>query len=151
VVFQGFWRRRRDSNPRYALRAYNGLANRRLQPLGHVSRSEIAYRIRLSWVKGKTPEAQGTQVNRSRGGTKRGTVASLSQGRCSVPIPPTNRPRHHPYRRHKSHRPALPTRPFWRGLRVPTGKTSGHSPHSFQASRDYPTPPIPQSRLANHC
>ena len=32
-----FWRRRRDSNPRYALTAYNGLANRRLQPLGHVS------------------------------------------------------------------------------------------------------------------
>src|SRR5215831_18147589 len=31
------WRRGRDSNPRYALRAYNGLANRRLQPLGHVS------------------------------------------------------------------------------------------------------------------
>jgi hypothetical protein len=37
--FLGFarWRRRRDSNPRYALTAYNGLANRRLQPLGHVS------------------------------------------------------------------------------------------------------------------
>jgi hypothetical protein len=34
------WRRRRDSNPRYALTAYNGLANRRLQPLGHVSRAE---------------------------------------------------------------------------------------------------------------
>jgi hypothetical protein len=33
------WRRRRDSNPRYALTAYNGLANRRLQPLGHVSSS----------------------------------------------------------------------------------------------------------------
>jgi hypothetical protein len=31
------WRRGRDSNPRYALRAYNGLANRRLQPLGHLS------------------------------------------------------------------------------------------------------------------
>ena len=31
------WRRERDSNPRYALRAYNGLANRRLQPLGHSS------------------------------------------------------------------------------------------------------------------
>src|ERR1700730_8978333 len=30
-------RRRRDSNPRYAFGAYNGLANRRLQPLGHVS------------------------------------------------------------------------------------------------------------------
>src|SRR5262249_26852786 len=34
-----FWRRRRDSNPRYAFGAYNGLANRRLQPLGHVSAS----------------------------------------------------------------------------------------------------------------
>ena len=33
----GRWRRRRDSNPRYAFGAYNGLANRRLQPLGHVS------------------------------------------------------------------------------------------------------------------
>ena len=31
------WRRRRDSNPRYAFGAYNGLANRRLQPLGHLS------------------------------------------------------------------------------------------------------------------
>ena len=35
------WRRRRDSNPRYAFGAYNGLANRRLQPLGHVSASVI--------------------------------------------------------------------------------------------------------------
>src|ERR1700733_3415269 len=34
---KGFWRRRWDSNPRYALTAYNGLANRRLQPLGHPS------------------------------------------------------------------------------------------------------------------
>ena len=34
------WRRRRDSNPRYAFRAYNGLANRRLQPLGHVSNAD---------------------------------------------------------------------------------------------------------------
>ena len=36
-VFTIPWRRRRDSNPRYAFTAYNGLANRRLQPLGHVS------------------------------------------------------------------------------------------------------------------
>jgi addiction module HigA family antidote len=35
------WRRRRDSNPRYAFRAYNGLANRRLQPLGHISVASI--------------------------------------------------------------------------------------------------------------
>ncbi len=46
--FQGFgaarlfakpliWRREGDSNPRYGLSPYNGLANRRLQPLGHPS------------------------------------------------------------------------------------------------------------------
>ena len=34
---RNIWRRRRDSNPGYAFRAYNGLANRRLQPLGHIS------------------------------------------------------------------------------------------------------------------
>jgi hypothetical protein len=39
------WRRRRDSNPRYAFGAYNGLANRRLQPLGHVSITVNAYRL----------------------------------------------------------------------------------------------------------
>ena len=32
------WRRERDSNPRYDFTSYNGLANRRLQPLGHLSR-----------------------------------------------------------------------------------------------------------------
>ena len=31
------WRREGDSNPRYGLKPYNGLANRRLQPLGHPS------------------------------------------------------------------------------------------------------------------
>src|SRR5262245_6174086 len=38
------WRRRRDSNPRYGFRPYNGLANRRLQPLGHVSVDGEDYR-----------------------------------------------------------------------------------------------------------
>jgi hypothetical protein len=33
----GVWRRGWDSNPRYTLTVYNGLANRRLQPLGHPS------------------------------------------------------------------------------------------------------------------
>jgi hypothetical protein len=42
------WRRRRDSNPRYAFGAYNGLANRRLQPLGHVSASWKAYNVRTA-------------------------------------------------------------------------------------------------------
>jgi hypothetical protein len=31
------WRSGRDSNPRYVFTTYNGLANRRLQPLGHRS------------------------------------------------------------------------------------------------------------------
>ena len=44
------WRRRRDSNPRYAFGAYNGLANRRLQPLGHVSSARRnGYRNCLVW------------------------------------------------------------------------------------------------------
>ena len=34
----GFWRRRRDSNPRYRIYQYDGLANRWFQPLTHVSR-----------------------------------------------------------------------------------------------------------------
>ncbi len=31
------WRRRRDSNPRYRIYQYDGLANRGFQPLTHVS------------------------------------------------------------------------------------------------------------------
>jgi hypothetical protein len=41
-----YWRSRRDSNPRYAFGAYNGLANRRLQPLGHSSASLNNYALR---------------------------------------------------------------------------------------------------------
>src|SRR5262245_54045526 len=41
------WRRGGDSNPRYGFWPYNGLANRRLQPLGHLSAREGGeYRIR---------------------------------------------------------------------------------------------------------
>ena len=36
------WRRGWDSNPRYGLSPYNGLANRRLQPLGHPSAKATA-------------------------------------------------------------------------------------------------------------
>jgi hypothetical protein len=35
-------RRERDSNPRYEFIPYNGLANRRLQPLGHLSNAYCA-------------------------------------------------------------------------------------------------------------
>ena len=34
------WRRRRDSNPRYRIYQYDGLANRWFQPLTHVSGSQ---------------------------------------------------------------------------------------------------------------
>src|SRR5579863_7213127 len=37
------WRRERDSNPRYDFTSYNGLANRRLQPLGHLSQTAPHY------------------------------------------------------------------------------------------------------------
>ena len=52
---RGRWRRRRDSNPRYALTAYNDLANRRLQPLGHVSS-----RRRSTRIVGHLPERKPT-------------------------------------------------------------------------------------------
>src|ERR1700730_7999710 len=65
-----FWRRRRDSNPRYALRAYNGLANRRLQPLGHISaQGKPLYNQCLCRQGARTKQAQETQqtpINRSK-------------------------------------------------------------------------------------
>ena len=36
------WRRGRDSNPRYGFTPHNGLANRRLRPLGHLSKPLMA-------------------------------------------------------------------------------------------------------------
>jgi hypothetical protein len=57
------WRRRRDSNPRYALRAYNGLANRRLQPLGHISVKPICPRLtaQASGCTGLCAETEGPE------------------------------------------------------------------------------------------
>src|SRR5215469_4347005 len=49
------WRRGRDSNPRYSFGPYTGLANQRLQPLGHLSR--IAP---LSALSGATPPPPST-------------------------------------------------------------------------------------------
>ena len=39
--FSSNWRRGRDSNPRYTFTVHNGLANRRLQPLGHPSGTNV--------------------------------------------------------------------------------------------------------------
>src|SRR4051812_13208428 len=40
------WRRGRDSNPRYSFGPYTGLANQRLQPLGHLSQRLIDHMLR---------------------------------------------------------------------------------------------------------
>jgi hypothetical protein len=60
---QAGWRRRRDSNPRYAFGAYNGLANRRLQPLGHVSGV-------CACVENMRPDVKETQSDRRQSGSK---------------------------------------------------------------------------------
>ena len=39
------WRKGRDSNPGYTKNVYNGLANRRFQPLSHLSTSEMHHRL----------------------------------------------------------------------------------------------------------
>ena len=56
--WRSLWRRRRDSNPRYAFGAYNGLANRRLQPLGHVSVTQDQ-RVSMRVGKNKSEIATG--------------------------------------------------------------------------------------------
>ena len=57
-IRRSLWRRRRDSNPRYAFGAYNGLANRRLQPLGHVSVTQDQ-RVSMRVGKNKSEIATG--------------------------------------------------------------------------------------------
>ena len=48
------WRRRRDSNPRYRIYQYDGLANRWFQPLTHVSGSrQRGGAIAVRWQGGK--------------------------------------------------------------------------------------------------
>jgi hypothetical protein len=56
------WRRGRDSNPRYGFRPYNGLANRRLQPLGHLSGREKHLFVALSSVKAHTTLTQKARL-----------------------------------------------------------------------------------------
>ena len=61
-------RRERDSNPRYALTAYNGLANRRLQPLGHLStiaRIVFVHRASRSRSPAGTPPAESARAPKS--------------------------------------------------------------------------------------
>src|SRR5437879_8899594 len=57
------WRRGRDSNPRYSFGPYTGLANQRLQPLGHLSRP----------VPARVPPCEGGLC-----GLERGSLSSLA-------------------------------------------------------------------------
>jgi hypothetical protein len=58
VMISRSWRRRWDSNPRYAFTAYNGLANRRLQPLGHPSAAAPEYRTATRLIRGGSEEVK---------------------------------------------------------------------------------------------
>ena len=83
---QASWRRRRDSNPRYAFGAYNGLANRRLQPLGHVSALTIRA-LSKSRARTKPKIAAATARACSRSGPMRASIlstacAARSQNKC---------------------------------------------------------------------
>ena len=71
------WRRGRDSNPRYGFRPYNGLANRRLQPLGHLSGRGKHLFVGLSSVKAHTTLTQKARLKQGWGGTKSGTAGFL--------------------------------------------------------------------------
>src|SRR2546423_13449557 len=60
------WRRGRDSNPRYSFGPYTGLANQRLQPLGHLSQPLIP---KVS----TGGSAGGAEASRSTGEGRQGT------------------------------------------------------------------------------
>jgi hypothetical protein len=58
------WRREGDSNPRYGLSPYNGLANRRLQPLGHPSATRPVLRTRSGHCQSSPPQVWPKRVDR---------------------------------------------------------------------------------------
>src|SRR5690349_9764439 len=61
------WRRRRDSNPRYRIYQYDGLANRWFQPLTHVSGSQRrAGPIARGREGGKGPESRAERLASSQ-------------------------------------------------------------------------------------
>src|ERR1700689_5270354 len=82
-----WWRSRRDSNPRYGFKPYNGLANRRLQPLGHSSVAEFQHSVRRNsnfltvFVPGGKPRFFG-------GAAPFGTGPRAFAGVASFPSPP---------------------------------------------------------------
>src|ERR1035437_10716244 len=82
------WRSRRDSNPRYAFGAYNGLANRRLQPLGHSSVDECLRNMGVR-VNNRCATGAPNAARAVRGGTKSGTPDAGAHQQRSLPVPVT--------------------------------------------------------------
>jgi hypothetical protein len=91
VIFD-CWRSRRDSNPRYGFWPYNGLANRRLQPLGHDSVASTCRRLMTNsrYNKPKPPRSAVLNPRGTRSGSPHwiGHVPALMPP--SVPIPPAS-------------------------------------------------------------
>ena len=82
----GCWRREGDSNPRYGLKPYNGLANRRLQPLGHpsITQTKNIYSalLPLSMRRARqNPSSHGINSRKSEGGGLSNTTAVHTQPR----------------------------------------------------------------------
>jgi hypothetical protein len=101
----GGWRRRRDSNPGYGFRPYNGLANRRLQPLGHVSVSQSRMECGVS----RQPPIRTKRTKREQSGLESAQKPAQSPAHeivCSDPVPkqatlqPSDSARYHPGLRH---------------------------------------------------
>ena len=80
------WRREGDSNPRYGLKPYNGLANRRLQPLGHPSikqtKNIYSALLPLSMRRARqNPSSHGINSHKSEGGSPFDTIEVHAQPR----------------------------------------------------------------------
>ena len=80
------WRREGDSNPRYGLKPYNGLANRRLQPLGHPSikqpKNTYSALLPLSMRRARqNPSSHGINSHKSEGGSPFDTIEVHAQPR----------------------------------------------------------------------
>ena len=89
-----------DSNPRYGFTPYNGLASRRLQPLGHPSSGRPA----IAWVRGGVNE--GTRLRAARAPHGRAAIAgrmslgSQADARLAAAVPARGNVRS--ARRHRS-------------------------------------------------
>ena len=73
------WRRRRDSNPRYRIYQYDGLANRWFQPLTHVSGSQRRGRAIARAARG------GKGLSRGFRRFGQGACLCLRHGSCKAP------------------------------------------------------------------